>query len=77
MTIGFVGLGRMGGNMAARFLEAGYTVETARELRVDVPSARAADGVLKAALDLGYGRRDIAALFEVLGRLSTGARSPA
>jgi 3-hydroxyisobutyrate dehydrogenase-like beta-hydroxyacid dehydrogenase len=25
-TIGFVGLGRMGGNMAARFLAAGYTV---------------------------------------------------
>ena len=25
-TIGFVGLGRMGGNMAARYLEAGYTV---------------------------------------------------
>ena len=26
LTIGFVGLGRMGGNMAARFLAAGYTV---------------------------------------------------
>jgi 3-hydroxyisobutyrate dehydrogenase-like beta-hydroxyacid dehydrogenase len=26
ITIGFVGLGRMGGNMAARFLAAGYTV---------------------------------------------------
>jgi 3-hydroxyisobutyrate dehydrogenase-like beta-hydroxyacid dehydrogenase len=25
-TIGFVGLGHMGGNMAARFLAAGYTV---------------------------------------------------
>src|SRR5258705_12902739 len=25
-TIGFVGLGRMGGSMAARFLAAGYTV---------------------------------------------------
>jgi 3-hydroxyisobutyrate dehydrogenase-like beta-hydroxyacid dehydrogenase len=25
-TIGFVGLGRMGGNMAARYLDAGYTV---------------------------------------------------
>lgn len=26
LTIGFVGLGKMGGNMAARYLEAGYTV---------------------------------------------------
>ncbi|MDX6426777.1 MAG: binding domain of 6-phosphogluconate dehydrogenase, partial [Gaiellaceae bacterium] len=26
LTIGFVGLGRMGGSMAARFLAAGYTV---------------------------------------------------
>jgi 3-hydroxyisobutyrate dehydrogenase-like beta-hydroxyacid dehydrogenase len=25
-TLGFVGLGHMGGNMAARFLAAGYTV---------------------------------------------------
>ena len=25
-TVGFVGLGQMGGNMAARFLEAGYQV---------------------------------------------------
>ena len=25
-TIGFIGLGKMGGNMAARYLDAGYTV---------------------------------------------------
>jgi 3-hydroxyisobutyrate dehydrogenase-like beta-hydroxyacid dehydrogenase len=25
-TIGFIGLGQMGGNMAARFVESGYTV---------------------------------------------------
>ncbi len=25
-TIGFIGLGKMGGNMAARYLAAGYTV---------------------------------------------------
>jgi pyrroline-5-carboxylate reductase len=37
--IGFVGLGHMGGNMAARLLEAGYA------------------------------HRDIAAVFEILGRL--------
>jgi 3-hydroxyisobutyrate dehydrogenase-like beta-hydroxyacid dehydrogenase len=44
-------------------------LETARELGVPVPSATAADKVLKAALDFGYGQRDIAALFKVLGQL--------
>jgi len=48
-------------------------LETAGELRVPVPSARAADRVLKVALGFGYGERDIAALYEVLGRL-TGYR---
>jgi 3-hydroxyisobutyrate dehydrogenase len=48
-------------------------LETARELRVAVPSATAADRVLKVALGFGYGRRDIAALFKVLGQL-TGDR---
>jgi 3-hydroxyisobutyrate dehydrogenase-like beta-hydroxyacid dehydrogenase len=53
-------------------------LEAARKLGVAVPSATAAEGVLRAALDLGYGRRDIAALFQVLGRLSDDrARSPA
>ena len=51
----------------------GLALETARELRVPVPSARAADRVLKVALGFGYGDRDIAALYEVLGRL-TGYR---
>jgi 3-hydroxyisobutyrate dehydrogenase-like beta-hydroxyacid dehydrogenase len=52
-------------------------LDAARELGVEVPSATAADRVLKAALDLGYGQRDIAALFEVLGRFSDDrARSP-
>jgi 3-hydroxyisobutyrate dehydrogenase-like beta-hydroxyacid dehydrogenase len=45
-------------------------LETARELRLAVPTATAADRVLKVALDSGYGRRDIAALFEVLGQLT-------
>jgi 3-hydroxyisobutyrate dehydrogenase len=45
-------------------------LETARGLGVAVPSATAADGVLEAALGLGYGRRDIAALYEVLGQLT-------
>jgi 3-hydroxyisobutyrate dehydrogenase len=44
-------------------------LETARELRVAVPSATAADRVLKVALGLGYGRRDLAALFKVLAEL--------
>jgi 3-hydroxyisobutyrate dehydrogenase-like beta-hydroxyacid dehydrogenase len=35
-TIGFVGLGRMGGNMAARFLAAGYTVYGETQDRRDV-----------------------------------------
>jgi 3-hydroxyisobutyrate dehydrogenase-like beta-hydroxyacid dehydrogenase len=43
-------------------------LETARELGVALPSATAADGALNAALELGYGRRDIAALFTVLGQ---------
>ncbi|HEX8005102.1 MAG TPA: NAD-binding protein, partial [Trebonia sp.] len=40
---------------------------TAREHRVPLPSAEVADKVLARATDLGYARRDIAALFEVLG----------
>jgi 3-hydroxyisobutyrate dehydrogenase-like beta-hydroxyacid dehydrogenase len=49
-------------------------LETARELGVAAPSATAADRVLKIAVGFGYGRRDIAALFEVLGQL-TGDRA--
>ncbi|MFL5963318.1 MAG: NAD(P)-dependent oxidoreductase [Gaiellaceae bacterium] len=45
-------------------------LETAHELGVAVPSATAADRVLNAALGFGYARRDIAALFEVLGQLT-------
>jgi 3-hydroxyisobutyrate dehydrogenase-like beta-hydroxyacid dehydrogenase len=45
-------------------------LETARELQVAVPSASVADRVLKVALDMGYGQRDIAALFQVLGQLT-------
>jgi 3-hydroxyisobutyrate dehydrogenase-like beta-hydroxyacid dehydrogenase len=51
---------------------------TGRELRVPLPSAGAADRVLTAALAFGYERRDIAAVYEVLGRLpSDPERSPA
>jgi 3-hydroxyisobutyrate dehydrogenase-like beta-hydroxyacid dehydrogenase len=42
----------------------------ARELGVALPSATAADRVLEVALDFGYERRDIAALFKVLSRLT-------
>jgi 3-hydroxyisobutyrate dehydrogenase-like beta-hydroxyacid dehydrogenase len=50
----------------------GLALEAARELRVAVPSATAADSMLKVAQGMGYGRRDIAALYEVLGRLNGG-----
>ncbi len=43
-------------------------LDTARELRVPVPSAAVADALLAQAEEMGYGRRDIAALFEVLAR---------
>jgi 3-hydroxyisobutyrate dehydrogenase-like beta-hydroxyacid dehydrogenase len=53
-------------------------LDTGRELRVPLPSAAAADAVLTIAQASGYERRDIAALFEVLAKLtSTPAHSPA
>jgi len=42
---------------------------TAREQNVPLPSAGVADAVLAQATALGYEQRDIAALFEVLGRM--------
>jgi 3-hydroxyisobutyrate dehydrogenase-like beta-hydroxyacid dehydrogenase len=98
-SIGFVGLGHMGGNIAARFLAAGHPVygternrahaqglmqddvqwcassivlalDEARRLRVPLPSAAAADELLTVARALGYEHRDLAALFEVLGRIA-------
>jgi 3-hydroxyisobutyrate dehydrogenase-like beta-hydroxyacid dehydrogenase len=45
-------------------------LDTARELRVPLPSAAAADELLTIARALGYERRDLAALFEVLARLA-------
>jgi 3-hydroxyisobutyrate dehydrogenase-like beta-hydroxyacid dehydrogenase len=41
---------------------------TARQLRVPLPSAAAADQLLTVARAAGYERRDLAALFEVLAR---------
>ena len=40
-----------------------------RELDVALPSTGVADGVLSRADELGYGHRDIAAMFEVLARM--------
>jgi 3-hydroxyisobutyrate dehydrogenase-like beta-hydroxyacid dehydrogenase len=44
----------------------------AREYQVPLPSAEVADKVLARATDLGYARRDIAAIFEVLGTDGSG-----
>jgi 3-hydroxyisobutyrate dehydrogenase-like beta-hydroxyacid dehydrogenase len=41
-------------------------LDTARDLNVPAPSAAVADGQLARAEELGYARRDIAALFETL-----------
>jgi 3-hydroxyisobutyrate dehydrogenase-like beta-hydroxyacid dehydrogenase len=50
-------------------------LETVRQLRVPLPSAATADQLLTLARALGYERRDIAALFEVLARM-TGDSTP-
>ena len=50
-------------------------LEAARETRVPVPTASAADRVLTRAEELGYGHRDIAGLFQVLDA-ARAAQSP-
>jgi 3-hydroxyisobutyrate dehydrogenase-like beta-hydroxyacid dehydrogenase len=45
-------------------------LDTARQLRVPLPSAAVADELLTVARGLGYERRDLAALFEVLAKLA-------
>ena len=45
-------------------------LDTARQLRVPLPSAAVADELLTVARAMGYERRDLAALFEVLARLA-------
>jgi 3-hydroxyisobutyrate dehydrogenase len=45
-------------------------LDTARELHVPLPSAAVADELLTVARALGYERRDLAALFEVLSQLA-------
>jgi 3-hydroxyisobutyrate dehydrogenase-like beta-hydroxyacid dehydrogenase len=51
-------------------------LDTGRQLRVPLPSAATADEVLTTARGLGYERRDIAALFEVLGHLTIDPSQP-
>jgi len=46
-------------------------LDTGRELHVPLPSAAAADSVLTIARALGYERRDIAAVFQVLAHLGS------
>jgi 3-hydroxyisobutyrate dehydrogenase len=45
-------------------------LEAARDGDIPVPAATTADAVLSRAEQLGYGHRDIAGLFQVLGRLA-------
>src|SRR5207247_1387135 len=52
-------------------------LDTGRKLHVPLPSAAAADSMLTIARALGYERRDIAALFQVLAHLASETRSPA
>jgi 3-hydroxyisobutyrate dehydrogenase-like beta-hydroxyacid dehydrogenase len=48
-------------------------LETADELGVAVPAARAVDGVLTKGSELGYDHRDVAALVEVVARMDAGS----
>jgi 3-hydroxyisobutyrate dehydrogenase-like beta-hydroxyacid dehydrogenase len=45
-------------------------LDTGRQLRVPMPSAATADELLTVARGVGYERRDVAALFEVLARMA-------
>jgi 3-hydroxyisobutyrate dehydrogenase-like beta-hydroxyacid dehydrogenase len=51
-------------------------LDTGRELHVPLPSAATADQLLTLARALGYERRDIAALVEVLAQLTSGNERP-
>jgi 3-hydroxyisobutyrate dehydrogenase-like beta-hydroxyacid dehydrogenase len=48
---------------------------TGRSEGAPLPSASVADEVFTQASELGYGHRDVAALFEVLSRLATGTEA--
>ena len=49
-------------------------LQLADELHVPVPSARAAEGILSEAEEMGYEHRDIAAIHEVLTKQSEARR---
>jgi 3-hydroxyisobutyrate dehydrogenase-like beta-hydroxyacid dehydrogenase len=51
-------------------------LEAARQLRLPLPSAATADGMLTLARAAGYEHRDIAALFELLAQLSSDPTHP-
>jgi 3-hydroxyisobutyrate dehydrogenase len=51
-------------------------LETARQLRLPLPTAATADEMLTLARAAGYEHRDIAALFEVLAQLTSDATRP-
>ena len=51
-------------------------LDTARRLRVPLPSAAAADELLTLARAAGYEHRDIAALFEVLSHMTSDTTPP-
>jgi 3-hydroxyisobutyrate dehydrogenase-like beta-hydroxyacid dehydrogenase len=51
-------------------------LETAHALGVPLPSAAVTDELLTRARELGYGRRDIAALFEVLAQANGAQAGP-
>jgi 3-hydroxyisobutyrate dehydrogenase-like beta-hydroxyacid dehydrogenase len=50
-------------------------LDTAREMRIPLPSAAAADQILTVARAAGYERRDLAALFDVLAQVAHSSSS--
>jgi 3-hydroxyisobutyrate dehydrogenase-like beta-hydroxyacid dehydrogenase len=50
-------------------------LDAARQLAIPLPTAERADDVLKQAAALGYERRDLAALFQVLEEMADGDRT--
>lgn len=52
----------------------GLALDTARALDIPLPTAERAQQLLDQAIELGYERRDLAVMFEVLERIAGGAR---
>jgi 3-hydroxyisobutyrate dehydrogenase len=48
-------------------------LDAARQSKVPLPAASAADGALRQAEEMGYGHRDIAGLFQVLAQTGPAA----